>query len=1047
MDYHKWSEWRKWDLHIHTPFSILNNNFGTDFDKYVQELFKNAISKGIAVIWITDYFLIEWYKKLKNEYVNNNKKLKDLKFSDDEIEQIKSIILLPNIEFRLDKLVWSSRVNYHIIFSELISPEEIEDNFLSSLTFKFDWTTGSDCETKILNKNNLVEFWKKIKKDQTSFNSKTDLQVWLECATINDEDIIKILNNKKSIFHWKYVIALPLDEDLPELSWNWQDHMERKTLIKKAHLFITSNPKTIKWASWCVPMNNKEEYIKEFGWLKPCIWWSDAHWYANLFEPDKKRYCWVKADPTFEWLKQIIYEPEPEDRVYIWEMPELLQRVNDNKTKYIDKLSINQIQWYGEENWVWFKDVSIDFNKGLVAIIWNKWSWKSALSDILWLLWDTKNAGLNQCNLSFLNNEPNKKRFRQDWFADNFESTLFWEDKSSITAKLKDDINQNKVEKIKYLPQNYFEALTNELGAEKLKKTFEDVIFFHVPEEAKLKKANFEELVEFKKNSIDTNINKLRVQIGNLSNKIIDLEKKKHPDYMEKLKSNIDEKRKELNSLGDKPKEIKKQLTKDSLLHKKMNKLDKLNQDYISKWIDIENQQRKLNTLTIEKERLNQIKVEIEEIESEINDFRERNKDELNNQKIKIEEIILCSFNKTLLNKKIESKNTEIEEIKKNLFSKDQIDWLDVDSISKEVLLKKSEVVKYNNIKQEIDKIKNELWEPERKYQEYIEQLQKWENKKRLVEWDEKTHNTLNYFLNEELFIEKDLQNKLNTLREDRLSLSLEILKSKEEILSIYNLLKETIDKEILKEWELSKNFKINMDAVFRIKPSFYKDFIWYIQKNKTWTFIQVTETSPILQSIFEKISIFWNNEWEKIKIALEKVIMFLEKDQKSDKKLEISNQIKDTDLERFYDFLFSLDYIEPTYELKLDGKWINQLSPWEKGALLLVFYLMLDKDSIPLVIDQPEDNLDNKSVYQILTHYIKVAKKRRQIIIVTHNPNLAVGADAEQIIYVELDKASNNEFKYETWSIENPLINKRIVEILEWTQPAFDKRKLKYFA
>lgn len=53
------SEWRKWDLHVHTPFSYLNNQFGNDFDNYVKKLFKKAIEKEIAVIGITDYFCIE----------------------------------------------------------------------------------------------------------------------------------------------------------------------------------------------------------------------------------------------------------------------------------------------------------------------------------------------------------------------------------------------------------------------------------------------------------------------------------------------------------------------------------------------------------------------------------------------------------------------------------------------------------------------------------------------------------------------------------------------------------------------------------------------------------------------------------------------------------------------------------------------------------------------------------------------------------------------------------------------------------------------------
>ena len=86
----------------------------------------------------------------------------------------------------------------------------------------------------------------------------------------------------------------------------------------------------------------------------------------------------------------------------------------------------------------------------------------------------------------------------------------------------------------------------------------------------------------------------------------------------------------------------------------------------------------------------------------------------------------------------------------------------------------------------------------------------------------------------------------------------------------------------------------------------------------------------------------------------------------------------------------------------------------------------MLDKRDIPLVIDQPEDNLDNKSVYKILVKLIKKAKKRRQIILVTHNPNLAVVADAEQIIHVSIDKKDEkHDFDFFSGSIENPKINR----------------------
>ena len=128
-----------------------------------------------------------------------------------------------------------------------------------------------------------------------------------------------------------------------------------------------------------------------------------------------------------------------------------------------------------------------------------------------------------------------------------------------------------------------------------------------------------------------------------------------------------------------------------------------------------------------------------------------------------------------------------------------------------------------------------------------------------------------------------------------------------------------------------------------------------------------------------------------------------------------------------------------------MGGKNLNQLSPGEKGLLLLVFYLHLDKEKTPLIIDQPEDNLDNDSIFSVLATCIRQAKKARQVILVTHNPNLAVGADAEQILYVSLDKAAGYKFAYDSGSIENPRVNDIIVKILEGSKPAFVQRRLKY--
>lgn len=81
-EYPRGSEWRRWDLHVHTPASYLSNEYGdpnleTTWDNYVKELFSKALQAEICAIGITDYFSIEGYEKII-EYRSNKAKLQEL---------------------------------------------------------------------------------------------------------------------------------------------------------------------------------------------------------------------------------------------------------------------------------------------------------------------------------------------------------------------------------------------------------------------------------------------------------------------------------------------------------------------------------------------------------------------------------------------------------------------------------------------------------------------------------------------------------------------------------------------------------------------------------------------------------------------------------------------------------------------------------------------------------------------------------------------------------------------------------------------------------
>lgn len=147
----------------------------------------------------------------------------------------------------------------------------------------------------------------------------------------------------------------------------------------------------------------------------------------------------------------------------------------------------------------------------------------------------------------------------------------------------------------------------------------------------------------------------------------------------------------------------------------------------------------------------------------------------------------------------------------------------------------------------------------------------------------------------------------------------------------------------------------------------------------------------------------------------------------------------------RFAQWLYSTDHIYLKYGMQYDGIDIQKLSPGTRGIVLVLLYLALDDaDDRPLIIDQPEENLDPKSVYDELVPLFKAAKRRRQIIIVTHNANLVVNTDADQIIVADAGTyaaAGLPPITYSSGGLEEAHIRRMICDILEGGERAFKDR------
>ena len=153
------------------------------------------------------------------------------------------------------------------------------------------------------------------------------------------------------------------------------------------------------------------------------------------------------------------------------------------------------------------------------------------------------------------------------------------------------------------------------------------------------------------------------------------------------------------------------------------------------------------------------------------------------------------------------------------------------------------------------------------------------------------------------------------------------------------------------------------------------------------------------------------------------------------------------------FQWLYETEHVRLTYGLRYNGVELEKLSPGTKGIVLLILYLGMDVgDTRPLIVDQPDENLDNESIYNLLTTYFKEAKQRRQIILITHNPNLVVNSDSEQVIVATATRCENGlpHMTYQSGALENASpeetgIRQQVCRILEGGADAFLKRERRY--
>lgn len=928
-EYSRGSEWRRWDLHVHTPGTNKNDQYeGTTIEECWDGFYRTISDyvgdgsdkvKSIVSIGITDYLSIENYKKVIAE-----KRLPDT---------IKLVI--PNVELRMTPMSRNEGINIHFLFNPVVV-DELEDRFFSKLSFEYKDRPYSATKAQLVSLGKALD------------SSLTEDKAYLKGVgqfIPSVDSLKKLFSNDPELRENTIIIVSNSSNDGVTGAANNFSHVEanssdfdatRQSIYQFVDAIFSGNPSDISYFLG-EKSDSPDEVIRKCGSLKPCFHGCDAHTNAKLFEPDNQRYCWIKSDPSFNGLKQVLYEPK--DRVRISPlMPE-------EKSDYhvIDRIVIDDPD---------FSPEPIQFNDKLSCIIGGKSTGKSILLHNLALTIDK-----NQVEEK---TEKSKTKTRV-----LTKVKVFWKD-----GEVNETGVQNDSHKIVYIPQTYL----NQLSDENEEKTEIDSIVEEIILQNDNARISHEQMLK-----------EIREYKPSLDKRIYDAVQ---------INEEIQSIKKEMAEIGSRA-GIEKQL--DGL--KKQKEIESkelsISEEDISKYDTAVSELTKLNVQvqTIENDisivdSIVSVVIPVETDKAMSDDVRKDISDAVSTIKEKADELwkeyklkIIQKYQTKREKTVTDMRNSEIvvDELKEQVESNEAIAELSkrVQDEEQRLLIFRDYDKKIDEKSEELNKIISDLVQTFKRYDDIQERYAASVNGEgsSLNEGSELTFSVLIPFRTEAFC------QRIKQLFDNR------VLKSKKDIINVEDFNIDQFD-----ETALEKLIKACLNQTIPFSKSFTPE--------------------SALRSILDN----WYNV---------------------------------------------------TYNVKMGDDLIDEMSPGKKALVLLKLLISLAESKSPILIDQPEDDLDNKSISDDLITFIKKKKIERQIIVVTHNANVVVSGDAEQVIVANQrgNTTPNNKFRFEyrTGSIEDDLpvyddsgtiidgilnaqgIQQHICDILEGGEKAFAKRKNKY--
>ena len=1022
--YPRGSEWRQWDLHIHTPASFrwkgerFTQGGASDHDRQLIDEMIKALNKAPPEVFaIQDYWHFEGWFALKRRLTEADSP---------DLEKT----IFPGIELRIAAPM-ASRLNAHVIFSDEI-PDQLLRDFLSTLKLEITGQPVSD--------HALITYARTLTADKLKLHGfdkgavTTKDPVALAAGYVTAE--ITVDSYKAAVRAVPDGLAMgfmPFDTNDGLASIEHLEHYAYAIgLFDSSPIFETRDDGL--WNAFVgrrTPNNDKffEAFQEAVGKTPRLpVSGSDAHRFRGQAGDNNARgygdfpsqkITWIKADPTWRGLQQAIKEPQK--RCYIGQIPPKLQRVAANKTFYIDAVSLTKVDGSTLAD-AWFDGCTIPLNTDLVAIIGNKGSGKSALADVLALIGNSQ----QHSHFSFL--KADRFRGKAGEPARQFEGELRWLAGETTRTNLADNPAADRVELVRYVPQGRFEALCNEHvtgRSENFEKELRSVIFSHIPSEDRLGALDFDQLIEAQEGVLRVRLDEARKNLMAVDRVIAGIEDQLHPTIRKNLEEQVRLKTVQISELElNKPPAIPEPA--DTLTPEQVAASATLaSLVATNEALDTEETQsgETLTSLSARRKAVRNIRERLTLLQSQVAAVISEIADDLRLIDLEPADVVAL----------------EIKDEKLNRADGDA----EASAMAIAGRLKEIKALKEDHAGQ-IATATEALDGPQRAYQGYVNALRTWQASVDAILGSADIPDSKRGLEARLAQLDK-LPAALVERRQHRAEIAgviFDILSTQREQRStLFKPLQKLIGENALIRDDYRLQFKANLaayhDEVSEKLFALVKQNVGDLRgEDESRAAIKVRLEAHDLDTRFGALAFA-----EDLHTLLHDSVR-----QRSPDQADLEGLMrKDRAPSEVYDLIYGFEYLEPKYTLMFQDTQIEQLSPGQRGALLLIFYLLVDKKRNPIILDQPEENLDNETIVSLLVPVLNAAKENRQIIMVTHNPNLAVVCDAEQIIFAEFDRKSACSITYLSGAIEDAALNAAVVNVLEGTKPAFDNRGQKY--